>query len=346
MGRTNCEYSKNEVNRAGIALLDKSSKEQEKAKMVLDSWRACHVKPLNNFQESLSSHLEEIDKTALISQRLKRTPSILSKLERNPQMMLSRMQDIGGIRAVVKDMQKLREIEDVFKRGTSMFTVSGGGKDYINYPKASGYRSVHKTFKCENGFSIELQIRTKIQHAWATAVETMGTFLNYSLKSSEGPERWLDFFALASSAFAILESTPRIPKYDRMTDQETLEYLLLEEKALDVRNKLSGFRVAARHIKDDNKDGQYHLVILDLGKMMVHIKSYKSKNIEQANTDYSLAESRVNNGENIQAVLVASETIKALKQAYPSYFLDAELFSKQISSVIKQLDKLKAPIKI
>lgn len=346
MEKTTCQYSKTEVNRAGVALLDKSSVEKDKAKIVLDSWRACHVIPLNNFQETLKSNLEEIDNAALVSQRLKRTPSILSKLERNPQMMLARMQDIGGIRAVVKDMQKVREIEDIYKRGTEIFTVAGGGKDYINYPKESGYRSVHKIFKCENGFSIELQIRTKIQHAWATAVETMGTFLDQSLKSSEGPDKWLDFFALASSAFAILESTPRIPKFDHMTDQETFEELLNQEKTLGVLDKLTGFRVATRHIENDKKNGRYHLVILDLDKKMVRIQSYESKNINKANADYSIAEARVNDGENIQVVLVASETIKALKQAYPSYFLDAELFSKQIISVTKQLEKLKIPIKL
>ncbi len=43
---------------------------------------------------------------------------------------------------------------------------------------------------------IELQLRTRLQHEWATAVETMGTFLQSSLKSSQGPEEWLDFFSL------------------------------------------------------------------------------------------------------------------------------------------------------
>ena len=199
MGTIKCEYSKKEVNRAGITLLDKSSIDHVGAKVVLDSWRACHVSPLNSFQTSLRRKLNKTDNTALVSQRLKRTPSILSKLERNPKMMLARMQDIGGIRAVVKNMDKVRELEASYKKGTKIFSVANGGKDYINYPKESGYRSIHQIFKCKNGFSIELQIRTQIQHAWATAVETMGTFLDLSLKSSEGPDKWLDFFALAGS---------------------------------------------------------------------------------------------------------------------------------------------------
>ncbi len=337
-----CEYSKKEVNRAGLALLEIDSNEQDKAKDVLDNWRACHVEPLNNFQNSLRRKLLITDNTALVSQRLKRTPSILSKLERNPKMQLARMQDIGGIRAVVSTMQKVREIDGHYKKGTSNFTISSGGKDYINYPKSSGYRSVHQIFKCENGFSIELQIRTQIQHAWATAIETMGTFLDHSLKSSEGPDKWLSFFALASSAFAILESTPRIPQYSHLSDQETFEELLKQEKDLDVLNKLSGFRVAAKHIKDDKKKGHYHLVTLDLDSMKASIQSYEPKDINEANEQYSLKEAEVNSGKNIQVVLVTSESIGALKKAYPSYFLDAELFNKQIGNVGKQLIKLKS----
>ncbi|MCK5894911.1 MAG: RelA/SpoT domain-containing protein [Endozoicomonadaceae bacterium] len=310
-------------------------------KKVLDNWRACHVAPLNSFQTSLRRKLTKIDVEALVSQRLKRTPSILSKLERNPGMNLARMQDIGGIRTVVNDMQKVREIENAYKKGTNVFSIVNNGKDYINYPKDSGYRSVHMIFKCKNGFSIELQIRTFIQHAWATAVETMGTFLNLSLKSSEGLEEWLDFFSLASSAFAILESTPRAPEHDQYSAQEVFEMLLKKEQELDVLNKLSGFRVAARHIKEDKNKGHYHLVVLNLDEKSANIYSYAPKNIVQANIDYSIKEEKVNQGENIQVVLVTSESISGLKEAYPSYFLDAQLFAKQISVVKKSLDKLR-----
>ncbi|MCL1479674.1 MAG: RelA/SpoT domain-containing protein [Marinobacter sp.] len=194
MAKIEFEHSKGAVNRAGVAFFNGIKEEHEHAKNVLDNWRAYHVAPLNSFQTSLRKKLSKVDSDALVSQRLKRMPSILAKLERNSGMQLARMQDIGGIRSVVKDMYSLRKIQSEYKRGTRVFLVVKGGKDYINYPKESGYRSVHMIFRCKNGFSIELQVRTIIQHAWATAVETMGTFLNYSLKSSEGPDEWLNFF--------------------------------------------------------------------------------------------------------------------------------------------------------
>ena len=341
MSKIEFKYSKKTVSKAGKSLTSTNIEEHNEAKKVLDNWRACHVKPLNSFQSSLRRKLPKIDIEALVSQRLKRTPSILSKLKRNIGMKLARMQDIGGIRAVVKDMKKVREIETAYKKGTKVFSIVSGGKDYINYPKDSGYRSVHMIFKYKNGFSIELQIRTIIQHAWATAVETMGTFLDKSLKSNEGPEQWLNFFSLAGSAFAILESTPRASEHDKYSAKEVFELLLEKEKDLDVLNKLSGFRIAARHIKDDKKKGHYHLVILNLEKKYATIHSYSPKDVSQANVEYSDIEKRVHQGENLQVVLVASESISALKQAYPSYFLDAKLFAKQIESVKKRLNKFK-----
>lgn len=44
-----------------------------------------------------------------------------------------------------------------------------------------------------------------MQHAWATAVETLGFFKKQSLKSSSGDAKWLVFFQLASAAFARVE---------------------------------------------------------------------------------------------------------------------------------------------
>ncbi len=93
--------------------------------------------------------------------------------------------------------------------------------DYIANPKTTGYRSVHLVYKYSNeknpaynGLHVELQIRSKLQHAWATAVETLGTFLEQALKSSEGEKELLDFFALAGSAFAHLEGCPPVPGYE------------------------------------------------------------------------------------------------------------------------------------
>lgn len=337
------EYSKSHVDRAGTSLIAKNSVDKDESKIVLDNWRACHTTALNSFQISLRKRLAKIDKKAIVSQRLKRTPSILSKLERENSMRLSRMQDIGGIRAVVHDMKVLRKLVDNYKhpaRPSRAFSLKPQGKDYINFPKESGYRSVHLLFKYIDGRWIELQVRTYIQHAWATAIETMGTYLSHALKSGEGPKEWLDFFSLASSAFAIMEKTPRVPKHDSIEVEKLYAMLIEKEIELDVIKKLTGFKVATRHIDNDKRAGDYHLITLNMTTRRASISSFKQNEVEQANKEYSAKEEQISNGEDLQVVLVTSESLRSLKKAYPSYFLDAELFIKQIEKIKKEQLKI------
>jgi putative GTP pyrophosphokinase len=88
--------------------------------------------------------------------------------------------------------------------------------DYVTAPKPSGYRSVHLRLRLPtvssdrsstyNGLNIEVQIRSRLQHAWATAVVTVCTFTQQALKSSQGEGEWLRFFQLMSSEVAHVEA--------------------------------------------------------------------------------------------------------------------------------------------
>ena len=102
------------------------------------------------------------------------------------------MQDIGGVRTIVGSIEQVRELQAAYKSSRFKHQLVSE-KDYIAEPKCDGYRSVHLVFRYVNkrapdynGLSVEMQIRTKLQHAWATAVETMGTFLGQAHK---GPSR-------------------------------------------------------------------------------------------------------------------------------------------------------------
>lgn len=98
------QYSKSQVNRAGGILVAPeaySLEDQKWAGLVLANWRACHGYPINTFQATLRQKLKVIDDAAIVAQRLKRAPSIIFKLQRFDGMKLARMQDIGGLRAVV-----------------------------------------------------------------------------------------------------------------------------------------------------------------------------------------------------------------------------------------------------
>src|SRR5205814_3031408 len=120
-------------------------------------------------------------------------------------------QDIGGVRAIVANVAEVRTLETVYAT-TPFQHKNRAKKDYITNPKPDGYRGVHLIYEYKNdqapqynGLLIELQIRTRTQHIWSTAVETMGTFLGQSLKSQQGDDKWLTFFSIVSAAFALEE---------------------------------------------------------------------------------------------------------------------------------------------
>lgn len=313
------------------------------AYLVLSNWRACHGYPINTFQATLRNKLRKIDPDALVAQRLKRLPSIINKLQRIKGMNLARMQDIGGLRAVVTTLPQLRTLHLEYK--TTVFTHTLVSEyDYVDKPKASGYRSVHLVYKYKlrnkspyDGLQLELQLRTKLQHAWATAVETMGTFLQHSLKSSEGPDEWLDFFALVSSAFAHTERMPLVPGYENLTKAETYRKTRQDAERLGVRDKLEKYSTAVRAIPTTGTTrGVYYLVELQLtgDDSNVKITSFARDKLEEANTQYSIAEQNATET-GAQVVLVSAGSIDSLKRAYPNYFLDTHEFLSQLDKVAR-----------
>lgn len=341
------KYSKSKVNKAGEILIkeDPPMSELLWAYEVVDNWRTCHGYPINTFQAFLRKKLKHIDKEALVAQRLKRMPSIINKLRRFRKMKLARMQDLGGLRAVVADLEKVRELEDNYRKSRFRHELATT-KDYIRFPKETGYRSIHLVYKYQNdkepdynGLYIELQIRSKLQHFWATAVETMGTFLDYALKSSEGPEEWLGFFSLAGCAFAHLENAPPVPGYEQKSRKEIYTETLDEAQRLSIYERLQAFSIVAKQIHTDKKQGTYHLVILDLEEKTVSIRTYPQNRLEIANRAYIKYEKRIAMGENLQVVLVSAGSVENLRRAYPNYFLDTNEFINQLKK-IKQEETL------
>jgi len=137
-----------------------------------------------------------VDKNALAVQRLKQVPSIFNKLERELSMSLSRMEDIGGCRAVVSTSTLVNRIYKILKNSRTKHILHRE-RHYITNPKESGYRGIHLIYKYNGskdkfkGLPVEIQIRSKIQHSWATAVEVVGTFTKQALKAHTGDADWL-----------------------------------------------------------------------------------------------------------------------------------------------------------
>ena len=219
-------------------------------------------------------------------------------------------------------------------------------KDYINEPKIDGYRGVHLIYRYSNpyardyeGLYLELQLRTKLQHAWATAVETMGTFLGQSLKSGQGENQWRDFFTKASAALSVIEKTMPVPGFENITRDALFSDLAASEKILRVFEKLESFAIATDRITTERGKGAYYLIVLDSKNRSVMIRPYLKTDLDRADIDYAEFEKRTKAGEPIEAVLVAVDRVKLLQQAYPNYFFDTRQFVTQMCTIIGEASK-------
>ena len=334
-------YSKRQVDEAGNILTNTASSAYEKnsALEILGNYRSCHAYPINTFQATLRTRLNKLDYDYLVSQRLKRTPSMVLKLERFPKMRLSQMQDIGGLRAILPGIKEVYELVKIYKDSNFQHEIKNE-KDYISEPKPSGYRCYHIVYKYKNrqnisydGLMVELQIRTRLQHAWATAVETMGTFIDHSLKSSQGPQEWLNFFSLVGNAFAYLEGTSNMQGYDNLDRNQAFTQVQDEANRLQVINQLNGFSQVISNIETDKRQGSLHLIVLDIPNQEVRIKTYSKASIEEASKDYLKEEEQIVDPNKRQVVLVSSNSLENLRKAYPSYFLDTQEFVKALTEI-------------
>jgi len=339
------EYSRTQVNLAGKILLDPplSTTKFAESLATLNNWRSSHSPPLDILRKKLRRDSENVDDNCIVAQRIKRLPSILQKLRIFPLMKLSQIQAIGGCRAILRNVQLVDVLFSKFQERNWQHTLCHVD-DYIRNPKDSGYRGVHLVYKFfsdsernkhYNGLKIEMQLRSVPQHNWATAVETVGTFIGQALKSSQGEEDWLRFFALMGTVYALEEGTSPVPNTptDGEQLQEELRYFV---KRLDVFNKLTTFRealfrVANRPIAADTK---YFLLHLDSAGKALEILGYNKNQFSQASNRYLAIEEEVRGKPGADVVLVSADSISSLKRAYPNYFLDTRKFLIKVSKAL------------
>jgi ppGpp synthetase/RelA/SpoT-type nucleotidyltranferase len=349
-------YSKSKVDWTGDTLISETSpiEDKEKALKILDNWRAIHRYPMHIFKKRLKRVSEKMDKDALAVQRLKRLPSILKKLQRKyygnkPTMKLSQMQDIAGCRAVMPNVELARKLykEGYIKGDLKHKKVNE--KDYITYPKEDGYRSIHLIYRYKsdkkgkkeyNGLLVEVQIRSKLQHLWATAIETVDFFTRQAIKSSEGQKDWMDFFKLVSSAFAIIERTPLVP--NTPLDENEL-YLRIKEKEgeLQVIKVMSGWKRAIEVFERASREKpkpRYFLLELDIIGEKLNITGYTKNQEIKAIEDYAKAEKRNKDKKEYDVVLVGVDAANDLRKAYPNYFADTEEFLENLKKILKKLN--------
>lgn len=172
-------------------------------------------------------------------------------------------------------------------------------------------------------------------HAWATAVETVGTFLKQPLKSSLGEEQWLRFFAVVGSVIALREGATTLVPNTPTNKAQLIKELRSLSKKLNVTSTLNMFGHALSVGENASAKGaHYFLLKLEPSQQKMTVTGFPKRNLEEASKKYLEVEKEIKDVPGADAVLVSVDSLTALKRAYPNYFLDTKVFLGELEDAL------------
>lgn len=311
---------------------------------IANNWRDSHAYPMRSLRHEIIARMRVLDVQGITAARLKRMRSIRKKL-RTISASLNQIQDLGGCRVILPSISELnRLIEEMNNNQKHLFHNE---KNYINTPKLGGYRCHHLVYKFHgqgdgeayNGRRVEIQIRTRLQHSWATAVEAVGLVRQEDMKAGQGNSDWLRLFDLMSAELAMAENCPEsdsVPSHDlRVQEIKDLD------KKLDAINALERLRHAVRFtdmIYDRRIKPEYYRIEYNNATNTVNVTEHFRP--MSGISDYNKAEEEDNitGGNKINTVFVEADKVEDLKEAYPNYFGDVQLFNKNLKAITQGED--------
>ena len=317
-----CTISK--INKIGIKIKDGiilNSDEQE----IFNYFRQIHELIFEEFYKKI-----KLPDKYIVVTRLKRMESIIDKLRRPNSSKLSRIDDIAGIRIIVNNFTEIYEISELLEK----LLISNNcqlkyNKDYIEFSKKDGYRSLHKifTFSYENkNLNFEIQIRTKLQHLWSTTVEIYDLIEYKNLKSGSFNKlkTWEGLFFKRCSK--VIEN---FEKNNLVYSKKMIDKIFKFKKYIKIFEKLKTIKsIKNIHLLEGYKDGDSLLLIIDIEKGSINFLDEEPENLV---TYYNILEQE--SKKNIKLLLLTIKNIKKLQSAYSNYFLDNDEFIKLLETI-------------
>ena len=325
--------SKSRINKAGDNIRNGMATIDDHH--VVEEWRAAHRKVLNTFQAILRTRTKGTGIT--VAQRHKRKNTIFGKLLRFPGMQLARMDDVAGCRLIFDNLEDLNAFRNKFH------TARFGHKqrndldkyDYIKHPKKTGYRGIHDVYEYDvnsisgkklKGLYIEIQYRTLVQHAWATAVEVIGFITESQPKFQQGDKKYEELMALASEILARVYEDSRGP-FPALSDREVLDKFLILEKELSLLKTLKGLNQAENDVANKR-----NVILMFSQDGKLDVRSYRDAT-DALRSLFDLEKQFPNK----DIVLVKADSSEEIKLAFRSYFSDAKEFLNLIEGACTQL---------
>jgi putative GTP pyrophosphokinase len=325
--------SKSRVSRAGANVRDDVATPEDLA--VIEAWRAAHRGVLNTFQAILRNRTR--GKHVFVAQRHKRKRTIFDKLHRLPGIQLARMDDVAGCRLIFRNIKELEKFRADFHEARFKHRLRNESDkyNYIKSPKATGYRGIHDVYeydvnskrgKALAGLYIEIQYRTQIQHAWATAVEVIGFITKSQPKFQQGDYRYERAMALASEILARAHEHSVGP-FPALTNSEVLKQFLALDEELVLMKTLRGLNQAKSYISDKR-----NTILIFSEARELQSRSFRDAT-DALRALFELEEKHP--GSDI--VLVRADSSEEVRLAFRNYFNDADEFVRLMDNANTKL---------
>lgn len=162
----------------------------------------------------------------------KSTVAIVEKLKRET-IRLNQIQDIAGCRALVNGLTE----QDGLVESLLVLFPEVDVDDKRRAP-TNGYRAVH-VIVWKNGRPVEIQVRTRLQHAWAEISEKIADAHGHDIKYGKGDEEarsFLDKLSVATEELEQVRHRHRVLLFRKRTQGKS-HVLVREIKAINVEER-------------------------------------------------------------------------------------------------------------
>lgn len=339
------EYTKAQVHKAGE--LVRKGIVTPKTEKIIENWRSSHNHILNTWLVIFINRIQKEKFKAVVGQRLKRKNTIYDKLKRpeTNKMSLERMYDIAGCRIVLNTLGDLYCFRNSIMHNSRFLhkRIQKYCKDYIANPKASGYRGIHDIYAYKsdprrpdnwNGLFVEIQYRTKYQHAWATAVEIADIIKHSRTKFSDVADaEQNDYFRYASEIIArVYENS--VSCCSGLSDDGLVKNFIILEDKLHILRILKSMEVLKLNIPSNYKRALIIRLYSEAEKINIEVYTFKS-NADAGKRLFEIEREHPND----DIVLVKSDKVSSIKNIFKNYFIDAGDFVVYIRKALEALQK-------
>lgn len=176
--------SNTQIKKLGERIRNNSCEKEKITKedlIHLQNFRLSFKDSLNEIFQVLNEESKQVHKNRIVSFRMKKIDTIISKLNREKGMDLERMGDIAGCRCIVQSESAITKIVERLSKKNYELKIN----DKISIPDDDGYRALHiyvKSKNCKINRTVEIQLRTFEQHYWSTLVEIIDVIFDTTIK--------------------------------------------------------------------------------------------------------------------------------------------------------------------